>query len=932
MNNNILWDKEILYHEEIPQNLRKILNKSFIRTYFENQHGDTASLFKLCQAGKVIPFGSDARIITVDRGFHSIIYFNTNISEDSKEPLNKWYGYGGTGNNQFFKPSGISFGRETENDNGDIVYPVYIADYGNSRIVLVDYIAQNDGNGLGSFDEGSFTVFKNVPFPSDVSYFKSENSSLDKIWISQCSRTASLQCLDMKGNLYDYIVGYKDELGQVFYFNNQTSIKLGMYNDGFKALAFTDKERNWIVTTVLDENGIANTIETEQGRLLLADDILMFPSNEPISSVSFLRTDHTHSLWPYLWITTSSYVHCCKINKSGNIQYLASSNIPKNSNAAFTDLVNMIMTNDYYDILTIESWNFSYGIRKYWPFCSIYNDTLYNYCSDSTNTMRLKAVFTNDCWLRLRAQRKTINNTWENVTIRTLNGSGVNDTIATKWQLAGYNQASSDLFVDLKLDLPIEDYALGGEIKLQLKLYPEYYFPNLSQKNDTTIEYTINVNKSCLPHAGGCPFIYIRNDQNDFEADNNILHRMEYSAPGVDILDVYKLRTNPKITSNSFDIYLVENEQDSAFIDKVRMFAVDIPSNKKLGVTEDNKIVIYDSVQVLASDSVMHNNTNITNNVHFHHPAGALTTGGNNDSMYAHFSNLTDKMKKFNVNADFKYKETRAVSVTSSKLGPNVNYPVAFITNLRNLENPVIADKDTAGFLTAASIFSNTVSKMFSRRELESVVILPLFADTDKVDHLNIKWQSNFRMKYLGIANLSYSGFTTTEVPMSKGSAITASNDTDITSLLTSDNGKYGEVNSGKLLKMTFDLSGVPSPGLTDKREYVIEVDGNYIKGSGTLLSKVTNILPTEFFISQNYPNPFNPVTKINYELPRTSRVNIVIYDILGREVKRLLNNELKESGRYTVEFDGKNYASGVYFYRIEAGDYIMAKKMVLIK
>jgi hypothetical protein len=85
------------------------------------------------------------------------------------------------------------------------------------------------------------------------------------------------------------------------------------------------------------------------------------------------------------------------------------------------------------------------------------------------------------------------------------------------------------------------------------------------------------------------------------------------------------------------------------------------------------------------------------------------------------------------------------------------------------------------------------------------------------------------------------------------------------------------------------------------------------------------------FNISQNFPNPFNPVTKINYELPKDTKVKLVIYDILGREIKTLVN-EIKQSGKYTVEFNGSNLASGVYFYRIQAGDYIAVKRMVLVK
>jgi len=94
---------------------------------------------------------------------------------------------------------------------------------------------------------------------------------------------------------------------------------------------------------------------------------------------------------------------------------------------------------------------------------------------------------------------------------------------------------------------------------------------------------------------------------------------------------------------------------------------------------------------------------------------------------------------------------------------------------------------------------------------------------------------------------------------------------------------------------------------------------------------KETIYLPLSYGLSQNYPNPFNPVTKINYELPSDGKVKLMIYDVLGREVKTLVN-EVKQAGKYTVEFNGHNYASGVYFYRIESGKFTEVKRMVLVK
>lgn len=92
------------------------------------------------------------------------------------------------------------------------------------------------------------------------------------------------------------------------------------------------------------------------------------------------------------------------------------------------------------------------------------------------------------------------------------------------------------------------------------------------------------------------------------------------------------------------------------------------------------------------------------------------------------------------------------------------------------------------------------------------------------------------------------------------------------------------------------------------------------------------NNIPTTFNLYQNFPNPFNPATMIKYDLPKDVKVTIKIYDLLGREVTTLVNNEFKNSGRYELAWNASNYATGVYIYRIEAGDYVSTKKMVLIK
>jgi len=89
--------------------------------------------------------------------------------------------------------------------------------------------------------------------------------------------------------------------------------------------------------------------------------------------------------------------------------------------------------------------------------------------------------------------------------------------------------------------------------------------------------------------------------------------------------------------------------------------------------------------------------------------------------------------------------------------------------------------------------------------------------------------------------------------------------------------------------------------------------------------------LPARFTLEQNYPNPFNPSTTIKYELPRISLVSLTVYDVLGRVVSVLVNAR-NDAGIHEVKFEGSNLASGVYFYRLQAGDYIATKKLLLMK
>jgi len=106
---------------------------------------------------------------------------------------------------------------------------------------------------------------------------------------------------------------------------------------------------------------------------------------------------------------------------------------------------------------------------------------------------------------------------------------------------------------------------------------------------------------------------------------------------------------------------------------------------------------------------------------------------------------------------------------------------------------------------------------------------------------------------------------------------------------------------------------------------------GLRLNGTVTAIEPVNNNIPNKFSLYQNYPNPFNPISNIKFDIAKATNVKLVVFDILGREVATLVN-EYTNPGQYEVQFDGANFASGTYFFRIEAGDFTDIKKMVLVK
>ncbi|GAG77067.1 unnamed protein product, partial [marine sediment metagenome] len=132
----------------------------------------------------------------------------------------------------------------------------------------------------------------------------------------------------------------------------------------------------------------------------------------------------------------------------------------------------------------------------------------------------------------------------------------------------------------------------------------------------------------------------------------------------------------------------------------------------------------------------------------------------------------------------------------------------------------------------------------------------------------------------------------------------------------------------------------VPNNPTTNAKVRVSDVNNSEINDESDSLFTIDifpsveddfNGIPDSYKLLQNFPNPFNPITKIYYGVPQSSYVELVVYDLLGNEIVKLISEE-KEAGYHSVNFDASSYNSGIYFYRFKAGGFVSTKKMLLLK
>lgn len=426
--------------------------------------------------------------------------------------------------------------------------------------------------------------------------------------------------------------------------------------------------------------------------------------------------------------------------------------------------------------------------------------------------------------------------------------------------------------------------------------------------------------------VGGCPWIWVYGDSG-LVPENNVFHKSEFDEfYGNDITDLYLLQNKPMLDyDGNIIVELSEAANDYSMFDQAQMFAVDHPEGTKIGITENNDIVLYNTDDIISTDNAIQNEIrNITNIIQYGYSGPKVVKGESTDSIYAHYDstyqNRVLKDFKRNVKNRLDYEDSLALI---GRLGHNEDYIY-----------PINHQKDWAGNVT---IYTETgeASKYFSRRENNADIIIPFGDISDAVEYIDVDFTSDYEVTYFSIVPVSYYGFDQTELDL-----ISAEHDVagDISSTIRTADQDYAYLDTTGIITLKFQDIEAPQEGYV--RDYVVKFNGHYtipdytsnmVGSNNVIQGHNQNINLHTFNLYNNYPNPFNPVTSIKYTIPKDNNVSLKVYNALGQLVATLVQ-EYQHMGEYSINFDGANYPSGIYFYRLESGDFVSTKKMVLIK
>ncbi len=414
------------------------------------------------------------------------------------------------------------------------------------------------------------------------------------------------------------------------------------------------------------------------------------------------------------------------------------------------------------------------------------------------------------------------------------------------------------------------------------------------------------------------PILFVH-DGDRFYYQNNFLHGLPpIGNQEQDIEDNYLIDPAPYVSPEDSTISFVikENSLGSCTFDQFSLIAVDHSKESTVGVTDKGVIVLYYNKQLISPKYAEKSGIDVTQELSFDSSFSKTVKGEEKEHLFVQYSNNE--------------------KVTGANLA------LIFDPSQRGIDPCATCSKDYAGYLFVNGRGGNSEGKelQFTSRLERSVNILPV-SSNEKISNVDIWWKHEFDLSYFVVASLDYSGFTKEPLTFLKAEN---SRDGDILKSLYYRDSIYSSLDSTSFITLLFKNSARFLPK-DSKRDYVLSVKGRTLlpsfnaqrkfQDNQTVLEKQSSY---KFKLFSNFPNPFNPVTKINYELPASAlssgsekNVTLKVYNLIGEEVAVLIN-EKQNPGKHSITFDGSNYPSGIYFYKLQLGEYQQISKMILLK
>ena len=281
-----------------------------------------------------------------------------------------------------------------------------------------------------------------------------------------------------------------------------------------------------------------------------------------------------------------------------------------------------------------------------------------------------------------------------------------------------------------------------------------------------------------------------------------------------------------------------------------------------------------------------------------------------------------------------RYDEAPPVSLTFS--GTRFGQPVEYNYDLNLVDTSIINYQ--------------FIPKVWAKKKIENLLVIYYSLDPNSSQAIEIKNQIIWLSIKYGVLS-PFTTFIWIPVELVSFSAVLTGNIVELVWETASETNNLGFEIERKLGNADWiTIAYVPGNGTTaENKRYTYSDDLSDLNYTGKIYYRLKqfdfdgsfeyseiveiffDLMPDEYSLLQNYPNPFNPTTTIKYSIPEDALVELKIFDVLGKEVF-VLKNEIQKTGSYSIVFDGSNLASGIYFYRIQAGDFIDTKKFILLK